>query len=107
MLPREDFRPINPVLPETGRMSSERTLQALPPIRIPLSVPEFTADAADAVAQVIRSGWVSTVSPQVQAFETAFCAAIGSPHSLNAAATNSGTAALHLALLALGGWPGG
>lgn len=71
----------------------------LPAIRIPLSAPAFTQADRDAVDEALRSGWVSTAAPSVKAFEAAFASFTQSPQ---AAATNAGTAALHLALKAVG-----
>jgi dTDP-4-amino-4,6-dideoxygalactose transaminase len=48
------------------------------------------------VVATLESGWLST-GPRVAAFEAAFAAYVGAPHAM---ALNSGTAALHLALLA-------
>lgn len=55
-------------------------------------------EEATAAAEVIRSGWVIQ-GPKVKAFEQAFAAAVGSEF---ACAVSSGTAALHLALAAVG-----
>lgn len=54
---------------------------------------------ADAVAEVIRSGWL-TMGERTVAFEHEFAAYVG--EDAKAAAVSNGTAALHLALLALG-----
>lgn len=54
---------------------------------------------ADAVADVIRSGWL-TMGERTVAFEREFAAYLGA--GAKAAAVSNGTAALHLALLALG-----
>jgi dTDP-4-amino-4,6-dideoxygalactose transaminase len=51
-----------------------------------------------AVVEVLQSGWLTT-GPQVRAFEEAVAAYTGAAHAV---AVNSGTAALHLSLLAAG-----
>jgi perosamine synthetase len=51
-----------------------------------------------AVADVLRSGWLST-GPRVKEFEASFARRLGAGHAL---AVNSCTAALHLALAAIG-----
>ncbi|MBZ4185600.1 DegT/DnrJ/EryC1/StrS family aminotransferase [Thermomonas sp. RSS23] len=58
---------------------------------------------ADAVADVIRSGWL-TMGERTVAFEREFAAYLGA--GTMAAAVSNGTAALHLALLALDIGPG-
>jgi dTDP-4-amino-4,6-dideoxygalactose transaminase len=55
-----------------------------------------------AVLEVLQSGWLTT-GPQVKAFEAAVAAYTGAEHAV---AVNSGTAALHLSLLAAGVEPG-
>ncbi|MBI3072553.1 MAG: DegT/DnrJ/EryC1/StrS family aminotransferase [Deltaproteobacteria bacterium] len=60
--------------------------------------PWFDEREVEAVRRVLASGWVMQ-GPEVAAFEAEFAAFVGSK---NAAACSSGTAALHLALLALG-----
>ena len=55
-----------------------------------------------AVAEVVESGQL-TMGPRVVEFEEALAAAVGTAH---AAVVSSGTAALHVALLALGVGPG-
>ena len=55
-----------------------------------------------AVLEVLQSGWLTT-GPQVKAFEAAVAAYTGAQHAV---AVNSGTAALHLSLLAAGVEPG-
>ena len=51
-----------------------------------------------AVLEVLQSGWLTT-GPKVKAFEAAVAAYTGAQHAV---AVNSGTAALHLSLLAAG-----
>ena len=59
-------------------------------------------DDIEAVRAVLQSGYLTT-GPAVDAFETALQSATDAP---DAVACNSGTAALHLAMLALGIGPG-
>lgn len=59
-------------------------------------------EEAAAAREAILSGWI-TQGPRVQAFEAAFAGMLG---SRGACAVSSGTAALHLALLAAGVAPG-
>jgi pyridoxal phosphate-dependent aminotransferase EpsN len=54
------------------------------------------------VLEAIASNWLSTVGPNLEAFEAAFSRRIGLP----AVAVSSGTAALHLGLRLLGVGPG-
>jgi dTDP-4-amino-4,6-dideoxygalactose transaminase len=54
------------------------------------------------VAQTLRSPWITT-GPKTKRFEEEFAAYLGAP---DAAAVNSGTAALHTALVCLGIGPG-
>jgi UDP-4-amino-4,6-dideoxy-N-acetyl-beta-L-altrosamine transaminase len=56
----------------------------------------------EAVVRVLRSDFL-TSGPEIEAFETAFAAAVDAPFAV---ACNSATAALHLALDALGVGPG-
>ncbi|MCC6905963.1 MAG: DegT/DnrJ/EryC1/StrS family aminotransferase, partial [Anaerolineae bacterium] len=55
-----------------------------------------------AVVAVLRSDWLTT-GPKVAEFEAAFAHTIGVSHAV---AVNSGTAALHTAVFALGIQPG-
>lgn len=64
--------------------------------------PALGPEEAQAVARVLGSGWVMQ-GPEVEAFEREFARFVDAPH---AAAVSSGTAALHLALLAVGVRPG-
>lgn len=69
---------------------------------IPISKPSFSSEEVAAVSKTIESGWVGQ-GPKVEQFENAFAAYVGSGH---ACAVSSGTAALHLALVAVGVRPG-
>jgi dTDP-4-amino-4,6-dideoxygalactose transaminase len=70
--------------------------------RVPLSDIIVDDELADAVTETLRSGWWS-MGPRVNEFERAFAGFCGAPHALGVA---NGTAALHLALLAVGCGPG-
>jgi dTDP-4-amino-4,6-dideoxygalactose transaminase len=70
--------------------------------RVPLSDISVDDELADAVLATLRSGWWS-MGPRVNEFERAFAEFCGAPHAL---AVANGTAALHLALIAVGCGPG-
>jgi perosamine synthetase len=65
---------------------------------IPLAQPVLGEEEERAVLEVLRSGKLS-LGPRVTAFEEGFAARVGARH---ASAVSSGTAALHLALRAIG-----
>src|SRR5256884_8851148 len=65
---------------------------------VPFFRPEIDDGDIAAVLDVLRSGWLTT-GPRVQEFEAAFARYLGAAHAV---AVNSCTAALHLALAALG-----
>jgi perosamine synthetase len=68
------------------------------PIHVPLVAPLLGEDEITAVCAVLRSGQLAA-GPEVEAFEREFAAALGTAHAV---ALNSGTAANHAALEALG-----
>ena len=63
---------------------------------IPFSRPSIDASDIDAVVAVLRSGWLTT-GPRVQEFERHFAEYVGASHGV---AVSSGSAALHLSLIA-------
>lgn len=69
---------------------------------IPITKPTIGEAEIAAAAKALQSGWVSQ-GPRVAEFEQAFAAYVGAKH---ACAVSSCTAALHLALLAVGVKPG-
>ena len=73
------------------------------PDQIALGAPTFGEEEIDAVRDVLSSGWVAGQGPRVQQFEAAFADHCGAAHAI---AVNNCTAALHLALLALGAGEG-
>lgn len=70
---------------------------------IPLAVPNLSGNEAKYLQECIDSGFVSSVGPFVSRFEQRIAQAAGSPYAV---ATASGTAGLHVALVALGVKPG-
>lgn len=67
--------------------------------RIYLSPPHLGDDELALVTEAFRSNWIAPLGPHVDAFERELGAYVGAPHAI---ALSSGTAALHLALLAIG-----
>jgi dTDP-4-amino-4,6-dideoxygalactose transaminase len=66
--------------------------------RVPLSDIRVDDELVEAVLATVRSGWWS-MGPQVEELEREFASFCGAPHAI---AVANGTAALHLALLAVG-----
>lgn len=69
---------------------------------VPFHRPLVEETDIEAVVACLRSGWLTT-GPRVKEFEEKFAAYVGAPHAI---AANSCTAAMHLALAALGLQPG-
>jgi dTDP-4-amino-4,6-dideoxygalactose transaminase len=69
---------------------------------LPFALPTIGEEEIAEVADALRSGWI-TSGPRTRAFERDIAAAVGAPAAL---AVSSGTAAMHLALVALGVGPG-
>src|ERR1019366_132579 len=83
-------------------VTSGASLMLLPMKRILLSVPHMGGAEEGYVHQAFESNWLSTVGPNLTAFEQAFEARVGLP----AVALGSCTAAIHLGLRLLGVGPG-
>lgn len=67
--------------------------------RVYLSSPHMSGEEQTFVADAFASNWIAPLGPHVDAFQSEFAKAVGTPHAL---ALSSGTAALHLALQLLG-----
>lgn len=65
---------------------------------LPFAVPHITQVEIDEVVDTLRSGWLTT-GPKTKRFERAFAERVLAPHAV---AVNSATAAMHLALNAIG-----
>src|SRR5215468_7421764 len=65
---------------------------------IPFHRPAIDDDEIQSVVETLKSGWLTT-GPKVKRFEEEFAKYLGCRHAV---AVNSGTAALHLALDAIG-----
>jgi perosamine synthetase len=72
-------------------------------IRFPLAELDLMGNEQRYVLAALREGGISSIGRHVEAFEQAFAATLGSAHAV---AVTSGTAALHIALVALGIGPG-
>ncbi|HEX2834595.1 MAG TPA: DegT/DnrJ/EryC1/StrS aminotransferase family protein [Thermoanaerobaculia bacterium] len=65
---------------------------------LPFALPDYGEAEQSAVRDVLASGWITT-GPKTKAFEAEFANAVGAKHAI---AVSSCTAALHLALEAVG-----
>jgi FlaA1/EpsC-like NDP-sugar epimerase/dTDP-4-amino-4,6-dideoxygalactose transaminase len=73
-----------------------------PEMRIPMAAPDITQAEIDAVTEVLHTPWLS-IGPKIDQFEAAMSAYVGTRHAVG---VNSGTAGLHLAMIAAGVGPG-
>ncbi len=89
-------RPIGTAVPVIPR-------QTRPAARIAVSEPDLGPLEERYVLEAVRSGWVSSIGPFVERFESGFAAFCAVEHGLACA---NGTVAVHLALAALGVGPG-
>ena len=67
--------------------------------RIYLSPPSVLGDEESAIVAALRSNWIAPLGPEVDGLEVDLAERVGVGHAL---ALSSGTAAIHLALLAMG-----
>src|SRR5437868_2968931 len=65
---------------------------------LPFALPHITQAEIDEVVDTLRSGWLTT-GPKTKRFEREFAERVGAPYAM---AVNSATAAMHLALDAVG-----
>jgi dTDP-4-amino-4,6-dideoxygalactose transaminase len=65
---------------------------------LPFAMPDISEAEVESVVETLRSGWLTT-GPKVKRFEADFAEYVGCRHAV---AVNSATAALHLALSAVG-----
>lgn len=87
----------------TGATPSELHSRAAHTRRIPIAEPVFVGNETEYVLDCMKSGWISSAGKYVELFEDSFAKFCGTS---NAIACSTGTAALHLALLAIGIEPG-
>jgi len=71
--------------------------------KIPLSAPTLNLNILDNIRECIETGWVSTGGRFITEFEEKIAAYVGAEEAVSA---QSGTAGLHLALIAVGVEPG-
>src|SRR5437763_13265137 len=69
---------------------------------LPFAVPHITQAEIDEVVDTLRNGWLTT-GPKTKRFEREFARKVDAPYAV---AVNSATAAMHLALDAIGLQPG-
>lgn len=66
---------------------------------IPVNAPIITQESKDLVAKALEESWISSAGPYIEQFEKEFATYLGVKHAI---LVNTGTAALHIALLASG-----
>jgi perosamine synthetase len=70
---------------------------------IPVNEPHIAKNTEAYVVDCIRTGWISSAGSYIGRFESAYASYLGTEHAI---AVSNGTAALHLAVAALGIGPG-
>lgn len=78
-------------------------MYSLHPPRIYLSPPHMSGKEIDFIKEAFQENYISTIGPQVEAFEREFCQLLGIHYAV---ALASGTAAMHIALSSIGVGPG-
>ena len=68
-------------------------------IIFPVSIPYISQRDINSVNKVLKNGWISSDGPEVKKFESEFSKFIGRKYSVT---VSSGTAALEIAIKALG-----
>jgi perosamine synthetase len=86
-----------------GQSGAKQEQDSLVSARIPVAAPVLDGREAEYVAECMATEWISSNGRFIGAFESAFAEFCGVKHAI---ATNNGTTALHLALVALGIQPG-
>jgi perosamine synthetase len=66
---------------------------------IPVNAPVITPESKALVARALEEGWISSAGPYIEQFEQEFAKYLGVKHAI---LVNTGTAALHIALLSTG-----
>src|SRR5215831_15301358 len=90
------------IMQKTSNSTVEHAKAMTTELAIPFHRASVGEEEVQAVSEVIRSGWL-TMGPKTVEFETEFARYIGVEHAI---AVSSCTAALHLALEAVGVRPG-
>jgi perosamine synthetase len=88
---------VTPVVDDQGRPVSY--VSPGYPKKIPVAEPCLSGNELKYVTECVTTNWISSQGAFVPRFEAEFAARLGVPHAV---ACSNGTAALHLALLALG-----
>jgi dTDP-4-amino-4,6-dideoxygalactose transaminase len=91
--------------PSQGDLETAEAAAARRPLRsdfLPFCLPEIGEEEVEEVVKTLRSGWITT-GPRTKEFEHLFAQYVGARYAI---AVSSCTAALHVALAALGVGPG-
>ena len=87
----------------TSKPASVAASKSVTTPRIPVAAPVLDGRETEYVMDCMQTSWISSNGRYIGAFEEAFARFVGVKHAI---ATNNGTTALHLALVALGLKPG-